>query len=59
MENFNGIKPFIVYDSFNYMRSFENIKEFQISGMPKNTFVAVLINRQVQVYDYFLNEIMF
>lgn len=47
IESFNGLKPFIMFDSFHFRRSFENLKEFEISGLPNSTYVAVLINRSV------------
>ena len=47
IEGFNAVRPFILFDRFNFERTFEYIKEFEISGSPKKTMVAVLVNRTV------------
>ena len=47
-----GFHSLLTYDSFNFKRTFEYIKNFKCSSDPSRTLLFVLTNRNIHVYDF-------
>lgn len=56
---FRAMRPLIHYDKVRFARSFMTIKDFCISQSPLKTLIALLIDRNLHVYDYMHGRILF
>ena len=56
---FNELRLFYKFDKFIFERSTEYVKEFACTSSPNKFLMAVLTGKQVHVYDYILNKLLF
>ena len=57
--NLINYRPFCIMDNFNFHRSNEFIQQFICASNPQKPMVAVLINRNLHMYNYINKRFMF
>jgi hypothetical protein len=54
-----GEKHLLTMSMFNFKRSFEEISCFTCSSSEQKCYLALFVNRRLQVYDYISNKLLF
>lgn len=58
-KGFVSLRPLVSFEHFDFSRSFEYVKDFTCSMNTGKNLLAALINRQLHVYDYVHDKILF
>ena len=57
--NYRGVNFFHTFDKINFGRSFEEIKCFALTTNIHKSYVAIIISRKLQVYNFISGKMLF